>query len=90
MRRIVIYLDLKKAKREKLLVNREEFLEKYDCGSPFRMGMMKGTPILQNVEGSYLYLTDIPFLMSFKDKIRYDRIAAGIEKGKYIEYRWRR
>lgn len=90
MRKVVVYLDLRKAKKENMLVNREEFLQKYDCGRPFKMAMMKGTPLLQNIEGIYIHFTDLPSLMSFKDRIMADRISAGIEKGKYVEYRWRR
>lgn len=88
MRRKIVYLDLRKAQKENLIVNREEFMKKYDSGT-YNMTMLKGTPLLQNVEGSYIYTTDILSLASIMDKAKIERLWAGIDKG-YIEYRWHR
>lgn len=66
---MVIYLNEMLATK----VNREEFMKRFTQNAPFDYyksvqpyKMLTGTPILQNVEGAYIKLDDIPNLVYTK------------------------
>ena len=53
-----------------LEIDRISFLKEYDCDfGQYRM--LKGTPLVRNIEGHYFYESDITRMLSFKDSYKY-------------------
>ncbi len=59
---MTIRLDLTKALRDNLLVDRNKYLEEHDCPGP-ALKMLKGTSLLISIEGSYINIDDLPNLV---------------------------
>lgn len=57
-----IYLDYYKAVREHKIVNRESFYAKY--GSRPGHKMLQGTPLVINIEGTYIKVDDLVDLIT--------------------------
>lgn len=71
---MIIRLDYRKAK--KYIVDREEFM-RVNSGSDKSYKLMCGTPILVNVEGSYIDMTDLAkCVVRGKDAYTIERYAS--------------
>lgn len=84
----VFYLDLHKAYKENYVVDRNEWLSKYDIpGKPYKM--MKGTEPLLCIDGTCIYLSEVTDLIvgGIMEKARYHRFVAG---KKPVFFKWKR
>lgn len=88
---MVIYLDYYKAK----IVDLKEYYETYDSNRQ-TYAMLKGAPLLVNVQGSYVKANDLPNLVVNKRFVIIVNqwlleLRNPIEKdGKALDFRWRR
>lgn len=79
-------LDLEKALKEGYVIDRAAFFEKY---SKEKNGyiMLKGTPLVRNIEGHIVLEADIPELIPQKLRFFHNNL---VTRGTTIFYRWKK
>lgn len=87
---MTVYLRYNKDK----IINRDEFLNAHTSNSGYKM--LNGTPIIVNIDGSYIKAIDIPDLLVSKkyakqvnDWLAELKQPIGVS-GLYLEFAWRR
>lgn len=84
MKTTKVYLDLDKARRIGSVVDYKEYMAQYDAGND-KMELLKGSPLIINVDGVYIYYSDIPYLC---DKCMRAFVISIHNNEQHIEYRW--
>lgn len=80
------YLDFKKAMRKNFVIDRATFFAKYSDENKKGYVMMKGTPLVRNIDGFLIYESDIPDLLK-NQRLRFlhgNLVARGVS----ILYKW--
>lgn len=86
MRFVKVYLNYSEAVKRNSIVDIKEYYKQYDADTD-KQELLKGSPLIINVEGTYIYYEDIPYLVDKKMKL----FAISIhDQEKHIEYLWRR
>lgn len=86
MRTTKVYLNYSEAVKRNSIVDIKEYYKQYDADND-KQELLKGSPLIINVEGTYIYYEDIPYLVDKKMKL----FAIAIhDQEKHIEYLWRR
>lgn len=87
-----IYLDYNIARIQNLIVDREQFIKKYDIEDKYQL--TQGAPILINVDGSYVNSNDLLNLCKPYQKMTVNKWLIGLkhptESLNYLEFKWRR
>lgn len=79
-------LDLEKALKEGYVVDRAAFFEKYSNKEKKGYEMLKGTPLVRNINGHIVLEADIPELLPKNQKFFHNNLVA---RGVSILYKWR-
>lgn len=108
---MTIYLNINKAYRDGLVINRETFLHKYEVikdkitrnGQTFKTifsddyvqpyKMVSGTPLIINIEGTYININSLIELCNWSDRKYIDNYINNIKALGFpasIELKWRR
>lgn len=91
---MIIYLDYYKAK----LVDRDEFLKTYSS-STGGYKLLRGAPLLVNVDGSYVKCMDIPELITNRNQrvlsavnrwLTDLRMPSNVTDGEILNFRWKK
>lgn len=89
MKKRFIYLDFLKAKKEGLFQNREKWFEEYKDITKIEKStyedILKGAPLIVNIDGFTVFDKDIEKLISFSDKVYWYHIG-----NPYDILKWRR
>lgn len=90
---MIVKLNLEKATRDGLIVDRSKFFDEFDNNSQ-TYKMLKGTPLLISVEGSYVNVNNLPNLVVNKHQgFIVNQWVSNITKGTppdFITFVWRR
>lgn len=90
---MIIKLNLDKALREGFIVDRNKFFDEYDSNRQ-SYNLLKGAPLLISVEGTYVYVNNLPNLVVNKYQgFIVNQWVSNVTKGitpKFITFVWRR
>lgn len=86
MRTTKVYLNYSEALERGSIVDYKEYMQQYDSGDN-KMELLKGSPLIINVEGTYIYYEDLPYLVD--KKMRLFTVSIHNQE-RHIEYLWRR
>lgn len=86
MRFVKVYLNYSEAVKRNSIVDYKEYMGQYDSNTD-KQELLKGSPLIINVEGTYIYYEDLPYLC---DKEMRLFVISIHDQEKHIEYLWRR
>lgn len=90
---MIIKLNLEKALKEGLIVNRNKFFDEFDSNRQ-TYNLLKGAPLLISVEGTYVYVNNLPNLVVNRHQgFIVNQWVSNVTKGlkpSFITFKWRR